>query len=802
IVQFIDNVFIGATDDILDLDSTDAWVEHNIFLHAHKNGSPDSSSAISGGADNADTSQITIIGNIIYDVDQAANAKQGNFYTLLNNTIVHQSHVGGTDTNGAVALLSDIGTAEGLGMYLEGNIIYDAEKLVFGQTAAIVTYTNNIISNLQGPAWSGPGGNNVNADPLFKHLPRLSETASFNSWASAQVMWDWFSLQTGSPGNRTGPNGRDKGGVIPLGASISGEPVGTTSDTSATLRVGINRTGSGIPTAGFPDGSGYTHYKWRLDGGAWSAETPTATPLTLTSLAGGPHFVQVVGKRDSGYYQDDAEYGSEELVTLSRQWTVNTNAIALRINEVLAANNAAVQVGGRFPDLVELYNASTNAISLTGMALTDNKDEPFKFRFPAGATIGAGQYLVLYADSDSTPPGYHLGFALKQDGDDLYLFTSQGRLVDSVAFGPQLTDLSIGRLADGTWALTQPTFGAANIAARTGDVRGVKINEWLADEFTAASDDFIELFNPHPLPVDLGGCFLSDSPFGDPTRSPITPLSFIGGGGFLAFVADGKDDPGHADFKLSPEQGMISLANRDVTIIDCILYGPQTTDISEGRQPNGAGTFVFFTTPTPGAPNPGIIIPNQTLTINEVLAFNTAIKVTNVVGGVTSVTTPDFVELYNPSGSSVNIGDMSLSNDPLDPRKYVFTNITIPPLGYFVIRCDADVPFAADNTGFGLSQGGNVTLILYDKLANGGSELSWVTFGIQAAYYSIGRIPNSVSDWVLNLVTLGRVNAAAALGNPATKFTIRTISRWPLAVIFSPTIRQFPRSTGFRTSHS
>src|SRR6185295_13487523 len=162
------NVFIGSDDDILDLDSTDAWIEGNIFLHAHKNNSPDSASAVSGGADNADTSQITVIGNIIYDCDQAANAKQGNFYTLINNTIVHQSHIGGTDTNGAVALLSDIGTAEGLGMYLEGNIIFDAEKLAFGQTAAIITFTNNLITQLQGAPWTGPGGNNAtNLDPLF-----------------------------------------------------------------------------------------------------------------------------------------------------------------------------------------------------------------------------------------------------------------------------------------------------------------------------------------------------------------------------------------------------------------------------------------------------------------------------------------------------------------------------------------------------------------------------------------------------------------------------------------------------------
>ena len=37
--------------------------------------------------------------------DQAATAKQGDFYTLFNNTIVHQTKVGGTDTEAGVDTL-------------------------------------------------------------------------------------------------------------------------------------------------------------------------------------------------------------------------------------------------------------------------------------------------------------------------------------------------------------------------------------------------------------------------------------------------------------------------------------------------------------------------------------------------------------------------------------------------------------------------------------------------------------------------------------------------------------------------
>jgi hypothetical protein len=86
----------------------------------------------------------------------------------------------------------------------------------------------------------------------------------------------------------------------------------------------MNWQGNGIPASGWPGGCGYTHYKWRLNAGAWSAETPIALPVFLSGLSDGPHYVEVVGKRDSGYYQDDPAFGPEAVITRSRTWNVQT----------------------------------------------------------------------------------------------------------------------------------------------------------------------------------------------------------------------------------------------------------------------------------------------------------------------------------------------------------------------------------------------------------------------------------------------------------------------------------------------
>ena len=329
IVQFIDNVFMGTGDDHLDLDSADAWVEGNIFLHIHQNGSPDTASAVSGGNDDGNTGDVTMIGNIFYDCDHAVMCKQGNFYTLINNTIVRQTHAGGKDTEGAVLCLQDNNMTEGRGMYLEGNVIYDVEKLTRAVTNGVVTFQDNLMPLL----WSGPGTGNSTTDPMMAYVPQLAETY-FTNWAEAQVMKEWFRLRPESPGWRTGPNGADKGGVIPHGVTMSGAPEDTTTETSAMLIIGVNRQGGTIPASEWPNGAGYTHYKWRLDTNEWSGETIITNPIVLTNLVPGAHYVEAVGKNDAGFYQDHPDYGASAAITRTETWFVQETHPSFTISAI------------------------------------------------------------------------------------------------------------------------------------------------------------------------------------------------------------------------------------------------------------------------------------------------------------------------------------------------------------------------------------------------------------------------------------------------------------------------------------
>jgi hypothetical protein len=376
-------------------------------------------------------------------------------------------------------------------------------------------------------------------------------------------------------------------------ATITGESRSPTWRTTATLTVG---------------GTGVTHYQWRLNNGALSAETPVGTPISLSGLANGSsNTVYVLGRNAGGIYQTTP--------TVSKGWLVNTATPTVRLNEVLARNDSVVNHNGTFPDLIELYNDGPSAVDLSGMGLTDNAANPDKFTFPAGTSLAAGAYLVVYANAPDGTPGFHVGFSLGANGDSVYLYTSAangGALIDLVTFGLQLANLSIGRIGSSDeWVLTQPSFGSANVAQSTGNPRTLKINEWLAASTPPTTEDSVELYNPDPLPVALGGLWLSDEPLGDPAMSAIAPLSFIAGSGYAVLIADSTPSggPEHLNFRLASEQGQIGLFAYDLSLIDCVNYGPQQRDVSNGRCPDGATKIATLVFPTPGLPNQCPIVP-------------------------------------------------------------------------------------------------------------------------------------------------------------------------------------------------
>lgn len=142
---------------------------------------------------------------------------------------------------------------------------------------------------------------------------------------------------------------------------------------------------------------------------------------------------------------------------------------------------------------------------------------------------------------------------------------------------------------------------------------GVVINEFMASNDSTAMDpagdydDWIELFNTSNDTVFLSGFFLSDkedniSKFQIPDSLTVS----IAPQGYLIVWADEDGDKMqegiHANFKLSGGGEAVILSNPDTVIIDQIVYGEQTTDLSYARVPNGTGDFEI-SDPTFGSEN-------------------------------------------------------------------------------------------------------------------------------------------------------------------------------------------------------
>ena len=135
------------------------------------------------------------------------------------------------------------------------------------------------------------------------------------------------------------------------------------------------------------------------------------------------------------------------------------------INEIMASNTKTVQdENGEYDDWIELYNNANTDISLKGFYLSDNSSNPFKWIFP-DTFIRANSFLILWADEDETQPGLHVNFKLSKSGEEVLLYDSSKQLVDSLNFGAQQDDISLGRYPNGTgnFIPMPPTFNQQNI---------------------------------------------------------------------------------------------------------------------------------------------------------------------------------------------------------------------------------------------------------------------------------------------------------------------------------------------------
>jgi len=271
-------------------------------------------------------------------------------------------------------------------------------------------------------------------------------------------------------------------------------------------------------------------------------------------------------------------------------------AVVLKINEIYSRGDAIS------PDWIEIYNAGTETVDLTGWKIYDNGGQAGtkpKKEFPSGATIDAGGFYVIIVDDTATS-----GFGLSSSGETVWLEKPNGTVADEVVFPALEVGQSYGRYPDGSdnlQVLYVITPGAPNDNSTPPASVILKINE-IFSRGDDTNPDWIEIYNAATQDVDLTGWKIYDNggQAGTKPKKEFPAGEVIPANGFYVIITD---DAAASAFGLSSNGETVWLENPEGTVVDEVTFPALDVTQSYGRKPDGSDNFFIFTEITRGSSN-------------------------------------------------------------------------------------------------------------------------------------------------------------------------------------------------------
>lgn len=380
-----------------------------------------------------------------------------------------------------------------------------------------------------------------------------------------------------------------------------------------------------------------------------------------------------------------------------REGSSKAPADAVTLSEIMISNKGSVpdNLGG-YPDYIELHNGSTEKADISGYGLSDSLLEGAKYVFPAGTVLEPDAYVVVWCGGEAED-GMHAPFKLSA-GEEAVLFDASGRPLDTAVLNSVDSGMVLRREGE-VWTQAKPCPGYPKTEEgmaeyekslkETEDI-GLYINEFMASNATTICDsfgsysDWIELYNSTDTDMDISGFGISDN-LSQPMKYRFPDGSTIAAKGYLVVFCSGNEGMQngelHAPFGLRSYGEDVVIANRAGRIIDSYSFKNQETDVSMARIPDGAGEFQSNSQPSPGYPNTGA----------GYSAFDAANRLPlggvyiSEFGGSTGSVASDWVEIYNSTGSAVSLAGYGISNNPKNPAKWVFPDISIEPGEYLLL---------------------------------------------------------------------------------------------------------------------
>ncbi|MBN2878715.1 MAG: lamin tail domain-containing protein [Clostridia bacterium] len=357
------------------------------------------------------------------------------------------------------------------------------------------------------------------------------------------------------------------------------------------------------------------------------------------------------------------------------------------------------------PDWIELYNYGDKDINLKDIYLSDDYDNLLKCRLPE-VIIKPGEYKIIFASAKGGQNSneIHLNFKLSENDGDLIL-SSGSEILYRYELNAMSPDISAGINQSEKWVYYYtPTPGRENSGnySNSSEIQAVYrqlpkiiINEYMcSNKYTIRDEggesfDWIELYNPNNIAVNLSDYYISDDK--QELGKCRLPDYEIEAYGYVLMFASGDDSLTnglHLPFSIGGTDEEIILCDYSGVIKDSCIVEQLPDDISAGV--SQAGEWVYFSSATPGVKNSTPSSPTydigpyreseSPLVINEVMPSN-KYGLLDCDGD-----TSDWLEIYNPSAEEIDMSGCFLTDESSDLGKWVFPDgASMPAGGYLVV---------------------------------------------------------------------------------------------------------------------
>jgi autotransporter-associated beta strand protein len=306
------------------------------------------------------------------------------------------------------------------------------------------------------------------------------------------------------------------------------------------------------------------------------------------------------------------------------------------INEFVASNGStASDEDDAFVDWIELYNGGTDPVDLSGWGLSDEPTERFKWQFPAGATIQAGEHLLVWASGKDRIAGEDMPGIIQETwfgipGSTVADLTSHpsyayapasrtvftefvegpsgwrkeyGQRLHGLIIPPATGDYRFWIASDDNSELRLSSDEAPANSVVIASVDGYAgFREW--DKFPSQQSGLINLQEGERYYIEV---LMKQNDGGDnlsvrwqlPDGTMEEPMS-------ATHIVQAKATGYHTNFSLSASGEPLLLTRSNGTIADQVSGASLPRDVSFGRLTSGGSSWHYFGETTPGGANDSV----------------------------------------------------------------------------------------------------------------------------------------------------------------------------------------------------